>query len=119
MLGESITVTINAVAKVLKKINGGENYATEYLLRETDGEYRMKIRHSKDKGLTRGEIMDRHNVELTRTVFGTSPDDGYSVVVSSTIRNPERIGGVEVDQISDGLCTFVAANGVLLAGWES
>lgn len=119
MLGDSITITVNAIAKTLKKIDSGQTYASEYLLRETDGEFRLKIRHSTDKGLLRGESMHRHNVELTRTVFGTAPDDGYAIVVSSTIRNPERIGGVEVDQLSDGLADFVKANGVLLVGWES
>lgn len=118
MLGDTISITINAVAKVLKKINQ-DQYSSEYLLRETTGEFRMKVRHSKDKGLVRGEAMDRHNVELSRTVFGTAPDDGYSVVVSTTLRNPERIEGAEVDQISDGLADWVKANGVLLVGWES
>lgn len=118
MLGDTITITVNAVAKALKKINQ-DSYSSEYLLREVDGEYRLKVRHSTDKGTIRGEIMDRHNVELSRTVFGTSPDDGYTVIVSSTLRNPQRVAGVEVDQISDGLADFVKANGVLLVGWES
>lgn len=118
MLGDSITVTINAVAKILKKINQ-DQYSSEYLLRETTGEYRMKVRHSTDKALTRGEQMDRHNVELTVTSFGVAPDDGYSVIVSSTLRNPQRIAATEVDQISDGLADWVKANGQLLVGWES
>lgn len=118
MLGDTITVTVNAVAKALKKINQ-DGYSAEYLLRETTGEYRMKIRHSTDKGLLRGETMDRHNVELAYTSFGVAPDDGYTVVVSSTLRNPTRITGTEVDQISDGLADFVKANGVLIVGWES
>jgi hypothetical protein len=118
MLGDTISITINAVAKTLVKINQ-DSYSSEYLLRETDGEYRCKIRHSTDKGQVRGETMDRHNVELTRTVFGTAPDDGYSVIVSSTIRNPQRTAAAEVDQISDGLADFVKTNGVKLAGWES
>jgi hypothetical protein len=63
--------------------------------------------------------MDRHNVEFTKTVYGVSPDDGYSVIVSTTLRNPVRIGGVEVDQLSDGLADFIKTNGVLIAGWES
>jgi hypothetical protein len=118
MLGDSISITINAVAKVLKKINQ-DSYSSEYLLRETDGEWRLKIRHSTEKALIQGEKMDRHNVELSHTIFGVAPDDGYTVIVSSTLRNPQRITGTEVDQASDGLADFVKANGVLLAGWES
>lgn len=118
MLGDTISITVNAVAKTLKKINQ-DQYSSEYLLRETTGEFRMKVRHSTDKGTVRGETMDRHNVELSRTIFGTAPDDGYTIVVSTTLRNPQRIDGVEVDQISDGLADWVKANGVLLVGWES
>lgn len=67
----------------------------------------------------RGETMDRHNVELTYTSYGTSPDDGYSIVTSATLRNPQRVAAADVDQISDGLADWVKANGVLLVGWES
>lgn len=118
MLGDTITITVNAVAKALKKINQ-DSYSAEYLLREVDGEFRLKIRHSTEKGLIRGEQMDRHNVELTRTVFGVSPDDGYTIITSSTLRNPQRIAGTEVDQLSDGLADWLKANATLLVGWES
>lgn len=118
MFGDSISITVNAVAKTLKKINQ-DSYSSEYLLRETTGEFRLRIRHSKEKALIRGENMDRHNVELTRTIFGVAPDDGYSIIVSTTFRNPIRVDGVEVDQLSDGLADWVKANGVLLCGWES
>lgn len=118
MFGDSIILTVNAIAKTLKKINQ-DSYSSEYLLRESDGEYRLRVRHSKEKALLRGETMERHNVELTRTLFGTAPDDGYTVVVSTTIRNPQRITGVEVDQYSDALADMVKTNGVLLVGWES
>lgn len=118
MLGDTITITVNAVAKALKKINQ-DNFSAEYLLKETTGEYRLKIRHSKEKALIRGENMERHNVELSYTFYGVSPDDGYQTIVSTTLRNAERISGVEVDQLSDGLADFVKAQGVLLVGWES
>lgn len=118
MFGDSITVTVNAVAKTLKKINQ-DSYSSEYLLRESTGEYRLRIRHSKEKTKIRGETMERHNVEMTYTLFGVTPDDGYTTVVSTTLRNAERISGVEVDQLSDALADWVKANGVLLVGWES
>lgn len=118
MFGDSITLTVNAVAKTLKKINQ-DSYSSEYLLRESTGEFRLKVRHSKEKALLRGESMERHNVELAYTLFGVTPDDGYTVVVSTTFRNPQRITGVEVDQYSDALADWVKANGVLLTDWES
>lgn len=118
MLGDSISITVNAVALTLKKVNQ-DNFSSEYLLKETSGEYRMKIRHSTEKALVQGETMERHNVEFSHLVYGTAPDDGYNTIISTTIRNPKRIAAAEVDQLSDGLADFVKANGVLLVGWES
>lgn len=116
--GDSITITVNAVAKTLKKINW-DNYSSEYLFRDTSEEYRMKIRHSNEKALIRMNPMQRHNVELQKTVYGVLPDTGYTVLISTTLRNPEKVSGAEVDYLSDGLADWVKANGVLLTGWES
>lgn len=118
MLGDSISITVSGNAKVMKKINQ-DSYSSEYLLREATGEFRLKIRHSTEKSQIRGEVMDRHNVELTAVTYGVAPDDGYSIIVSTTLRNPQRIAATDVDALSDGLADWVKANATLLAGWES
>jgi hypothetical protein len=73
--GATITVTVNAVAQVLNRINQ-DQYGSEWLLRTTTEEYRCKIRHSQETNPKdvdpRLRGMDRHNVELTHTVFATS-----------------------------------------------
>jgi len=69
--GATLTVTVNAVAKVLNRINQ-DGYGSEYLLRETLQEFRCKIRHSKEKVQADGTWFDRHNVEITQTIFQTS-----------------------------------------------
>jgi len=73
--GSTITVTVNAVAKVLNRINQ-DSYGSEYLLRESLQEFRVKIRHSQVKAnVTLGTVArDRHNFELTQTVFSTVTD---------------------------------------------
>lgn len=73
-LGTStLTVTINAVAKVLTRIRD-DGYSSEYLLRGTLDEYRLQIRHSKYTDKNRGgKVVDRHNVELVHTVYPVSP----------------------------------------------
>lgn len=119
MLGNEITFTVDGQTKTLKKINQ-DSYSSEYLLREATGEYRAKVRHSNEKAAIRGEKMARHNVEFAYTSYGSSDlDDGFVIIVSSTIRNPERSDAVKVDQISDALATFMATNGVALVNWES
>lgn len=72
--GSTITFTINAVAVVLNRINQ-DSYGSEWLLRETLSEYRVKIRHSKEtqKGApTSMRGVDRHNLEFTHTIYATS-----------------------------------------------
>lgn len=73
MFADTITVTINSVAKVLTRINQ-DKYSSEYLLRGTTDEFRLLIRHSNYVDKTRGgKKVDRHNVELTQTVYPVSP----------------------------------------------
>lgn len=68
--GSTVTITINSVAKVLNRINQ-DNYGSEYFLRSTSEEYRMKVRHSKESAQKDGTVNDRHNVEITHTVYAT------------------------------------------------
>lgn len=73
--GSTITVTVNAIAKVMNRINDSEPFSSTYLLRGTTDEYRLTIRHSNSnrKGinsLLRG--VDRHNLEMTHTIFATA-----------------------------------------------
>jgi hypothetical protein len=71
MLGDTLTVTINAVAKTLVKVNQ-DKYSSEYRLRETDGIYTLNVRHSSYKG-TDGSLVDRHNVELLHDLYPVAP----------------------------------------------
>jgi hypothetical protein len=83
--GATLTVTVNAVAKVLNRINQ-DNYGSEYYLRSSTDEYRMKIRHSKESPQTDGRVFDRHNVELTHTIFAVGATPEVKRIVSSTFR---------------------------------
>jgi hypothetical protein len=69
--GSTLTLTVNSVAKVLNRINQ-DNYGSEYYLRSTLDEYRVKIRHSKEKANPDGTQLDRHNIEVTQIIYATS-----------------------------------------------
>lgn len=119
MLGDTITVTVNAVAKAMKKINQ-DSFSSEYLLRETLMEYRLKIRHSQEKALVSGRPMDRHNVEFTQTTYPVgSTDPGRVRQVYYVIRNSRDDAAAEVDYLGDGLADWLKTNTPLLVGWES
>jgi hypothetical protein len=73
MFSDTITITINSIAKALVRINQ-DGYSSEYLLKETDGEFRLRLRNSsytdKNRGATK---VDRHNVELVHTLYPVAP----------------------------------------------
>lgn len=100
--GATLTVTVNAVAKVLNRINQ-DNYGSEYYLRESTGDFRVKIRHSKESPQTDGRYFDRHAIDITQTVYATdtTPEikrtDSY---VNRTLANDD-----------------VVVAGYLFAGW--
>lgn len=72
-LGQTtLTVTVNGVAKVLNRISD-DGYTSEYLLRGTLDEFRVKIRHSSYSDAKRQKSVERHNVELTQTIYPVSP----------------------------------------------
>jgi hypothetical protein len=68
--GSTLTLTINSVSKVLNKINQ-DGYGSEYLLRSATEEYRAKVRHSIESAKNGKEPFERHQVEVTQTIFAT------------------------------------------------
>jgi hypothetical protein len=73
---DPLVLTYGAGTKSLDKINPILPYGNEYLLRESTQQFVARIRHNREKATQGGIVMERHNVELTRTVFGVdgAPD---------------------------------------------
>jgi hypothetical protein len=69
---DTFTVTVNAVAKVLTKINSGNPLETLYRLRGTLDQYDLRISHKTFTDKTRGTV-NRHGMELIHTVYPVSP----------------------------------------------
>lgn len=83
--GSTLTLTVNAVAKVLNRINQ-DNYGSEYYLRGTTDEFRVKIRHSKEAPEKDGRQKDRHAIEFYHTVFATSTTPVVTRQMTTTLR---------------------------------
>lgn len=105
-------------SKTLVKINQ-DTYSSEYYLRESTAEYRMKIRHT--KSTSGGQALDRHNVEITKVTFAvpnTSPE--YIQKAYFVFEAPP--GYIAVGPMA-GLCAWATAstNEALtnLVGWQS
>ena len=83
---DTITITVNAVAKVLTRVNSGQDYTSEYRLRGTLDEYRLRLRHTSYKDTARaGATINRHNAELIQTVFPVAPSTIPTIRKSYTV----------------------------------
>lgn len=119
MLGDTLTITVNSVAKTLTKINQ-DSYSSEYLLKEATGEYRLRVRHSKEKAVPGQVQFDRHNVELTRTIYATATVGQIVRQSYIVIRNPADSAVTDVQYETAALTGFLSATNIgKLYGWES
>lgn len=114
-----LVITVNAVAKNLPRINM-DNYGSEYFLREATQSFRVKIRHSKEAVQKSGVQYDRHNVEITHTIFGTGGDPDSVRIFVLIIRHEEEVSTTELGHIQSALNGLLTSGFVTdLAGWQS
>jgi hypothetical protein len=120
MFSDTITITINAVDKILNRINQ-DGYSSEYFLRESTGDFRLKIRNTSYTDKSRSIKVDRHNCELVQTVYPASVD------LPNTILKSYFVFEIDANQdIDDAVDTFVGhvafltdANMTKMGNWES
>jgi len=70
MLGDTFVLGLASGSKTLPKVNSGQDYASEYYLRESLKSYRVRVRHSTTT--VNGVVYNRHNVEVYIVTFATS-----------------------------------------------
>lgn len=118
--GDTITITINSVAKVLNKINQ-DGFSSEYLLRETTGEFSMNIRHSRDKAIVNGFPLERHNVVLKQTIYPVAPSTPGMVRQISTTLVADRTDVAATLLLFDvGFVGFLTSGNMgKVLNWES
>lgn len=117
-IANPLVITFNAVSKSLNRINQ-DSYGSEYYLREALADYRVKIRHSVESPQKSGITNDRHNVELTYTLFATATSPAIITQVYSVLRDDNQHGDSLTLQYAqaalNGLMT--ADNVDALFGW--
>lgn len=120
MFADTITVTINAVAKVLNRINQ-DGYSSEYFLRGSLDEFRLKLRHTNYTNKDTGKVIDRHNAELVQTVYPVAPSTVPVIRKAYTVLENERSDGI-TDPLNFDLgfvAFFTSANITKLLNIES
>nr|APG77048.1 hypothetical protein [Beihai levi-like virus 5] len=106
MIGETITLTVDSVAKVLNRINQ-DGYASEYLLREANGEYQMLVRNTRgSKPDSSGIVRDRHNVKVTRIIYGASGSPNITTVINFTVDNDVVSDDTDVINLSNAVTAW-------------
>lgn len=119
---DTITVTINAVAKVLTRVRGGDNYSSEYRLRNANvDEFRMFIRNTSYTDKVTKRVVDRHAVELTHIVFPVAPSEIPTVRKVYTVLENQAVDTiVDPTKFAAGFVGFLTeANITKLVNFES
>lgn len=116
----TLTVTINAVAKVLNRI-ADDGYTSEYLLRGTLDEFRVKIRHSSYTDAKRAVTIERHNVELSQTIYPVAPSTKSLVRKAYTVlENETGDAGTDLNNFDLGFVALFSSTHVSeLNNWIS
>lgn len=116
-ISSPITITVNAIAKVLPRINQ-DNFGSVYRLKESDAEYQLVIRHSYEGKAGPAQI-ERHNVDFTMTTF----DDltGNPIVYQSytIMRNPRNMDPVNTTNVTKALAVWVNTVAADLSAWQN
>lgn len=120
MLGNTLTLPQAGGDKVLIKINQ-DQYSSEYLLRETLGEYRAKIRHNTvGPNSSHDYEADKHNFEVVHTIFAAGDVPQYERKFYFVIETkPGDVATNLADAVADLMILTANAFLVSLNGWES
>lgn len=118
--GSTISVTINAVAKVLPKINQ-DNYGSTYKLFETTGSVELTIRHSKESPQKNGKVYDRHNLQLTQTIYATPTVPETVKIAYAVLRNLPDDDFTKVGHLDKAFADLLVSGTVIadLISWQS
>lgn len=121
MFSDTLTVTINAVPKVLTRISQ-DGYSSEYLLKETTGEFRLRIRNTSYTDMKRGGVrVDRHNLELIHSIYPVSPATLTTVRKCYTVFECDSSDDLTPvkDTVVGTVAVLSAANVTKMLNWES
>jgi len=119
MIGATITLTHNSVAKVLPLLKE-ENFTSFYQLRTALDEFVVSIRHSTEPAKSGALPFERHYIEFKHTVFATPTAFEVVNVAATTIRC--RRGSDPAASLLDAKALFgflTDANVTKLIAWES
>lgn len=97
-----------------------DGYSSEYLYKDATEQYVVRIRHNRTKATAARPSYDRHNVEVTQTVFATAEVAEYTRKVYIVMEQlPSDVDIKNADALADWAIATANSNLVSLMGWES
>lgn len=84
MFANTLTITINSVARVLTRVNQ-DNFGSSYKLADATQQFILKFRNSTEPS-DGVETVDRHNMYFEHVVYATPTTTEKKYTMSSTIR---------------------------------
>lgn len=120
MFGNTITLPQVGGDKILTRVKE-QDYSSEFLLRSSTDEYRLRIRHTNsDATAQRPYKADRHNVEVVQTIFAAGDVPQYERKFYFVIEHkPGDLATNLADAVADLMILTSNAFLVSLQGWES
>lgn len=119
MLGNTLVLPVAGGDITMVKINQ-DSYSSEYLFRNTTHQYRARIRHTKTNATSSRPSYDRHNFEVTMTVFAAGDVAEYERKFYFVHEHLASDTAVALpDAVADLCIASTNAFLVSLLGWES
>lgn len=110
MFADPQTLTVNAVAKALVRINQ-DGYGSVYLLRSATDEFKLTIKNQSRLDKQRGVTIDRHTVEFIHTVFPVAPATIASIrKVYTVIENQQGDTLTDPNYVATALYAWLTAS---------
>jgi hypothetical protein len=119
MLPATLTLTINAVAKVLTRIDPRNNEGSLYQLKSATEKITLQVRHSTAKSKLTPANEDVHNVFFEHTIYATPTSFVENYKFSATFRMIESNDPVKLGYLVAACNTLVAANSAAIIAGDS
>jgi hypothetical protein len=114
MLTNTLTLTIDSVARTLLRLNQ-DNFGSVYSFNDETERLTLKIRHDKEN--QKGQMVNRHNVFVEHTVYATPTSAERFWSTTITLRDREGSGPGNLLKLWQGVNTLVLTfDDTLVAG---
>lgn len=110
MFADPAVITVNSVAKNLVRINQ-DGYSSEYRLRSSTDEFRLRVRNTSYTDKKRGNRVDRHNIELVHEEFAVAPATRSTIRKTYTVIEND-VGDTLTDPVyvASALASYLTAS---------